>query len=147
MRKKEQDYNMFDWWKKVMIDNYANFSGRARRAEYWYFKLFNAFIVFGLWMSFLTLVIGYENRTAGVFILGFIFLYTLATILPSLAVMARRLHDVNKSGWTYLIAFVPFGIFVLLYYSVLDGDRRRNDYGEDPKMPLGRNDIYKIGIE
>ncbi|THF53513.1 DUF805 domain-containing protein [Flavobacterium supellecticarium] len=137
---------MLDWWKKVMIDNYATFSGRARRSEYWYFMLFHIVIMFSLWMG-LFIAIGIGSWEIGMLSVALLGLYILATFLPSLAVTARRLHDVNKSGWMYLISLIPFGSFVLLYYMVLDGDRGRNDYGEDPKMPVGRSSISQIGRE
>ncbi len=146
MIKKEQDYNMLDWWKKVMIDNYATFSGRARRSEYWYFMLFHIIIMFGLWMGFFV-VLGMESEIMSGLVAVLLLLYIAGSILPSLAVTARRLHDVNKSGWMYLVCLIPFGSLVLLYYMVLDGDRGRNDYGEDPKMPVGRSSISQIGME
>lgn len=145
MNKSEHDYNMLDWWKKVMFNNYANFSGRARRAEYWYFKLFQAIIFIPLYIM---MIVGIVSSLAFGALFGILFvLFFLGSVIPSLAVTARRLHDVNKSGWTYLLAFIPFGALVILYYSVLEGDRGRNDYGEDPKMPVGHNEISQIGME
>ncbi|MEO4006093.1 DUF805 domain-containing protein [Flavobacterium sp. CAU 1735] len=146
MIKKEQDYNMLDWWKKVMIDNYATFSGRARRAEYWNFMLFHIVIMFALWIGFFV-GLGAESEIIGGLIGVLLLLYIAGSILPSLAVTVRRLHDVNKSGWMYLVSLIPFGSFVLLYYMVSYGDHGRNDYGEDPKMPLGRSAISQIGME
>jgi len=146
MIKKEQDYNMLDWWKKVVLNNYANFSGRARRAEYWNFMLFHIIILFALWMG-VFVGIGMESEIIGVLIGISLILYIAGSILPSLAVTVRRLHDVNKSGWMYLVSLIPFGSFVLLYYMVSHGDHGRNDYGEDPKVPLGRSAISQIGME
>jgi uncharacterized membrane protein YhaH (DUF805 family) len=85
------------WYLKVVRDNYANFNGRASRQEYWMFFLFNIIFAF---------VAGFVDAFLG---LGFLYLlYVLAVFIPGLAVAVRRLHDVGKSGWWYLIALVPF---------------------------------------
>lgn len=131
--KQESEYNMIDWWKKVFIDNYANFDGRARRSEYWYYILTNILItITGYILLAITAFIGGPTMiTVGVILLV---LWSVANIIPNLAVIVRRLHDTNKSGWWLLIGLVPFGGLVLLIFYCLEGDRGRNDYGEDPKM-------------
>lgn len=135
MEKPESNYNMIDWWKKVVFNNYANFSGRARRAEYWYFVL-STIILFVPF--FLIAIIGGANESDGMAMLGFslIGIYMLAMIIPWLAVVVRRLHDLNKSGWNYFVRFIPLvGPIILLVWLCTDGDRFRNKYGEDPKNP------------
>ena len=105
-------------WKK-----YAVFSGRARRKEYWMFVLFNilASLVFG----FVCGLAGAPNAAH---------LYTLAALLPGLAVCARRLHDIGKSGWWMFIALVPFvGAIVLLVFVCTDSQPGSNEYGPNPK--------------
>jgi len=81
---------MFDYYLKVVRDNYANFEGRARRAEYWYFYLLS--LIISLILQGVDYLIGTE-----IGILGGI--YSLAIIVPTIAVMVRRLHDTGKSGW------------------------------------------------
>ncbi|MBN9283866.1 MULTISPECIES: DUF805 domain-containing protein [Flavobacterium] len=146
MVKAEKDYNFFDWWKKAFIENYINFSGRARRSEYWYYVLGNFIIIVPLYIVFIIAIVTGSEALIG--ISGFLLVaFALATIIPSFAVAVRRLHDTNKSGWTYLLALIPFiGSMIILYYFVLDGDHGRNDYGNDPKMAQN-NEIDFIGRE
>lgn len=119
-----------DWYLKV-IRNYVGFSGRARRKEYWMFVLFNIIISIVLAMvdGMLGLKVGGEQ---GAGLLGLI--YSLAILLPSIAVGVRRLHDTGRSGWWMLIAFVPFiGFIVLIVFFVLDSQPGSNEYGPNPK--------------
>ncbi len=135
MEKHESNYNMVDWWKKVMLKNYANFSGRARRAEYWYFVLGNFILI----MPFYVIaMIGVATDMGAISTLGMIVyvIVALATIVPSLAVAVRRLHDINKSGWLYFIALIPLiGAIILLVWFFTEGDKFTNNYGPDPKNP------------
>mgnify|MGYP001467272326 CR=1 FL=1 len=123
-----------EWYLKVMRDNYANFSGRARRKEYWMFALFQAIVMIVLMILDNVLGLGFD---IGGIPLGYGVLYTigaLAHFIPGLAVVVRRLHDVGKSGWFYLIALIPFiGIIWLLVLMCTDGDKGDNAYGPDPK--------------
>ena len=107
-----------NWFKKVVFENYANFDGRARRSEYWYFILFNT--IFAL-------------ITATV-IPELYLVYVIAIILPSLAVAVRRLHDIGKSGGWLFISFVPIigGIWLLVLLAT-EGDSEYNEFGSDPK--------------
>lgn len=105
---------------KTVFSKYATFSGRAARPEFWYFALF-AFLV---QMAFGIIGIGSEklaNILSG--------LFALATIIPSLAVGARRLHDIDRSGWWQLIMFIPvLGIVVLIVFWCLRGTDGPNRY-------------------
>ncbi|UEG48808.1 DUF805 domain-containing protein [Ferruginibacter lapsinanis] len=133
MEKHESDYNMLDWWKKVVLKNYANFSGRARRAEYWYFALCNFLIIIPFYIMGIA---GAASESTGLSILGLSVygLVALATLVPGLAVTVRRLHDLNKSGWYYFIGLIPLvGPIILLVWLFTDGDRFSNNYGDDPK--------------
>jgi uncharacterized membrane protein YhaH (DUF805 family) len=136
MEKQESEYNMFDWWKKVVFKNYANFNGRSRRAEYWNFVLVNFIIYFpGQILLFST-----AGALDSEFIKGagisFMLCFALAMFIPSLAVLVRRLHDINKSGWYILFYFIPLvGVILLLVWLFTDGDRYQNNYGDDPKNP------------
>lgn len=112
-------------WKK-----YATFSGRARRKEYWMFVLFNVIVaaVLGIIGTIL------DNATgAGVITMILSGLYSLAIIIPSIAVAVRRLHDTGRSGAWWFISFVPVigGIwFIVLMFLDSVGD---NQYGPNPK--------------
>lgn len=136
---------MIEWYKKVVFENYANFSGRARRSEYWYFQLVNFLIQIPLIV--LLLVFALNESAAGAMILGILLvLYVLAMFIPTLAVLVRRLHDSNKSGWYYFVSLIPFigGIWLLiLLFS--DSDQGDNDYGPNPKNEF--HEVSKIGQE
>lgn len=112
-------------WKK-----FAVFSGRARRKEYWYFALFN--IIASVILVVVDAVTGTYNEERGLGLLSGI--YSLAVLIPGLAVTARRLHDTGRSGWWMLIALIPIiGAIVLLVFLVLDGKPGHNEYGPNPK--------------
>jgi uncharacterized membrane protein YhaH (DUF805 family) len=122
---------MLQWYKKVVLENYANFDGRARRSEYWYFVLFN--MVFAISAMILDSVIGLNFDPLPY---GWLYLlYVLAVFIPGLAVGVRRLHDINKSGWFMLIAFVPLigGIWLLVLFCT-EGTPGINSYGDNPKQ-------------
>jgi uncharacterized membrane protein YhaH (DUF805 family) len=118
-----------NWYLKV-LKQYADFNGRARRKEYWMFALFNMIFVIAAMIldNMLGLTIG--QLYYGVFY----FLYVLAVFVPGLAVAVRRLHDVGKSGWMMLIAFIPIvGAIWLLILMVTDSNSGENQYGSNPK--------------
>jgi len=118
------------WYLKVIKDNYANFSGRARRKEYWMFVLIQLIIV-GLVISYASLVDDFFETPIVGSILGF---YFLGTLIPWLALNVRRLHDTGKSGAYILINLIP--IIGRIWYIVLvatEGDYGTNNYGPDPK--------------
>jgi uncharacterized membrane protein YhaH (DUF805 family) len=118
-------------WYFMVLKKYADFNGRARRSEYWYFVLFNYLI---------QLLIGYiglytfENPYFGT-------IYFLAVFIPYIAVGVRRMHDVNKSGWYILIPIYN------LILCCTDGTIGPNDYGPDPKRPEILDDIELVGSE
>ncbi len=119
----------FDYYMHV-LRNYAQFSGRARRAEYWYFVLFNLLIMIGL--SIIDGLLGSFSAQAGMGLLSGI--YALAVLIPSIAVAVRRLHDSDKSAWWLLVLLIPFvGGLVLLILMVLDSTPGSNRYGDNPK--------------
>ena len=119
-----------DYFLDVLKNKYADFSGRARRSEYWYFVLFNMLAAFAAMA--VDAVLGYPILYA---------LVALGTFIPSLAVVVRRLHDTNRSGWWYLIVLVPlFGIIALLVFLCQDSEPNENKWGMNPKNPLAAND-------
>ena len=123
-----------EWYLKVMRDNYANFSGRARRREYWMYVLVQSIIMIGLMI--LDSVLGLDFELQGIS-LGYGYLYLIGLIvhfIPSLAVVVRRLHDVGKSGWFYFIFLIPIiGIIWLLILYCTEGQKEDNKWGPDPK--------------
>ena len=110
-------------WYLEVLKKYAVFSGRARRKEYWFFVLFNIIIALAL-----TFIVEIEvGLLSG--------LYSLAVLVPSIAVTIRRLHDTDRTGWWFLIAFVPIiGVIVLLVFTVFDSTPGDNQYGPNPKV-------------
>ena len=129
----------------VIRNNYANFSGRARRREYWMFTLINTVILILLQIPVQGAVIAMAAQEetgsgaagfTGVSLVfaGLIVIYALAVFVPTLAVAVRRLHDTGKSGWWYLISLVPVvGGLALLVFMVLDSEPGDNRWGPSPK--------------
>ena len=117
-------------WYLEVLRKYAVFGGRARRKEYWYFVLFN--IIISIVLAVVDRVTGTFSQEAGMGLLGGI--YTLAVLIPGIAVSVRRLHDTNRSGWWILIALIPLiGAIVLLFFMVQDSEPGVNQYGANPK--------------
>lgn len=109
----------------AVLKNYVGFSGRARRAEYWQFTLFNIIALIAAFV--IDLAIHSPILYA---------LYALAVLLPSLAVAVRRLHDTDRSGWWLLIGVIPLiGGIVLLVFMCLEGTQGSNKHGANPKAP------------
>jgi len=119
------------------LRRYADFSGRSRRKEYWMFALMNAIVwtiifALGLWGADSKLFSSSEELMMYFLATGGI--YTLITLIPSLAVAIRRLHDSDKSGWMLLVGLIPLvGGFILLFFYVTEGTPGPNRFGPDPK--------------
>ncbi|MEY4766465.1 MAG: hypothetical protein RI907_3138 [Pseudomonadota bacterium] len=116
-------------WFILALQKYATFSGRARRQEFWHFMLISMASAIGLlFIDFQTHMVDHElgmGTLSGIFV--------LATFLPSMAVSVRRLHDLGKSGWWWLVSLVPYlGVLVLLFMCAQPGQYGANEYGEDP---------------
>ena len=120
--KTEDQYNAIDWFMNC-LKNYANFQGRARRKEYWFFVL--VYIGLSIVAGIIDGVLGTYYVVSGILM--------LAMIIPSLSVAVRRLHDTGRTGWWYLIAFVPFGAFVLIYWFASDTKPETNQWGGPAK--------------
>jgi uncharacterized membrane protein YhaH (DUF805 family) len=118
-----------NWYLKV-LKQYADFSGRARRKEFWMFALFN--LIFMIAAMMLDKMFGF---TIGILPYGVLYLmYALALFIPGLAVAVRRLHDIGKSGLMILLVFIPFvGAIWLLVLFVMDSEAGENEYGANPK--------------
>ena len=109
---------MFEALKK-----YAEFKGRARRKEYWLFIL----------LYFICYMIAFLIDTVLGTLIIFTAIVTLGLLIPLISVGVRRLHDTDRSGWWYLLGFVPFANIVLLICFLLDGTPGENRFGPDPK--------------
>jgi len=116
-----------------VLKKYAVFSGRAGRAEFWWFALVNFAICVVLMV--LQMVLREAVNAAASIITVISLIYWLAILVPSLAVTVRRLHDSNLSGWWLLIAIVPFGGIVLLVFYVLASTPGANRFGPNPNTP------------
>jgi uncharacterized membrane protein YhaH (DUF805 family) len=126
-----------EWYLKVM-NQYATYSGRARRKEYWMYVLFySLFLIIAMIVDNVA-GLNFETEFMGQTVdSGYGWLYMLTALvhfLPSLSVVVRRLHDVGKSGWMYLIVFIPIiGIIWLLVLLTKDSQAGDNKYGVNPK--------------
>ena len=102
-------------WYLVALKKYAVFAGRARRKEFWFFVLFNTLIAVAL--AVIDMLTGTFDEDVGLGLLSG--LYAVAMILPSIAVTVRRLHDTDRSGWWYLLVFLPVigGLVILVFMS------------------------------
>ncbi|MGX6444045.1 DUF805 domain-containing protein [Neobacillus sp. K501] len=111
-----------EWFLKG-LKNYATFEGRARRKEYWMYTLF--YVIFGVALMVI------EQLTGILFLYA---VYSLALLLPSLAISVRRLHDTGRSGWWVWIGLIPIiGSIILLVFLCQDSKENQNKFGENPK--------------
>jgi uncharacterized membrane protein YhaH (DUF805 family) len=118
-------------WYLAVLSKYADFNGRARRKEYWMFALFQIIVY-----VILEVLLGVTNGSSLITIL--LVIYALGTLLPTLGVLIRRLHDQDKSGFWIFISLVPFiGGIWLLVLTLIEGTRGPNKFGPDPKMAVG----------
>lgn len=118
-------------WYLTALRKYAVFEGRARRKEFWFFVLF--YLLFYLLVVIVDRVFGTYDVEWDVGL--FEVCYSLAFLIPYLAVAVRRLHDTERSGWWIFIALIPIGGIVwLIVLLSLDGDSGENRFGADPKL-------------
>lgn len=117
---------------KTVLGKYTDFTGRARRSEFWYWALFEFLIgaVFGVLIT----ILGGQQSFLGGLVNGLFYLVELALLIPSLAVIWRRLHDVGKSGVYFLFILIPLvGAILLLVWYCQDSQSGENEYGPNPK--------------
>ena len=121
------------YWYITVINQYFNFKGRSRRKEYWMYTLFN--------IIFLLTAVLLDNYLIGLTIegdipIGFLtFSYYFFVLIPTMALTVRRLHDIGKSGWFYLIALIPYiGGLILILLMCIEGQPASNKWGENPKI-------------
>ena len=115
---------LISYWKLVVLERYAQFTGRSRRAEFWWYFLANFIVSIGL-----NILVGIASIFWVVYVI-----YSLAVLIPGLAVGIRRLHDTDRSGWWLLIALIPLvGAIVLIVFFATDGAPGPNQYGASEK--------------
>jgi uncharacterized membrane protein YhaH (DUF805 family) len=118
-------------WFMAALKKYADFSGRARRSEYWYFVLF--YVLIYIFLAFMDGMVG--SFSAGTQIGLFSGLFALIMLIPSISVGVRRLHDTDRSGWWLLLSLIPIiGAIVLLVFTVQDSQASQNRFGLNPKL-------------
>jgi len=109
------------YWKRVVLERYAQFQGRSGRAEFWWYFL--AALIIGIVFNILIAV-------SNIFFVLYV-IYGLAVLIPGLAVGVRRLHDTDKTGWWLLIGLIPLvGIIVLIVFWATEGAPGPNRYGQ-----------------
>ncbi|MGE3691794.1 MAG: DUF805 domain-containing protein [Novosphingobium sp.] len=117
-------------WMLMPLKRYADFNGRSRRKEYWFFVLgvFIAAVVLGIIEGVLGLtgMVGPYGPLTALLLLG--------VFIPAIACQVRRFHDQDKSGWFVLLSFIPFiGGLIVLVFMFLEGTKGDNRFGPDPK--------------
>ena len=125
-----QMMGFMDAVKNAIMNNYANFSGRASRSEYWWFALFGFTVNFSA--NIIDAILGIEIVSGSPY--GpLTSIAILALLLPNISLVVRRLHDTGRSGWMYLIGLIPcVGFIILLVFLVQDGEPHPNAYGDVP---------------
>jgi uncharacterized membrane protein YhaH (DUF805 family) len=136
-------------WMLMPYRRYVDFNGRSQRIEYWLFMLFY-WIAIILLFALIMAGLPWDDMTpdevaepvpampgpltwVGVVLM---FVFMIGSLVPSIAVTVRRFHDQDKTGWLYLLNFIPYvGPFVILVFMCIEGTRGPNSYGEDPKDP------------
>ena len=114
---------------KTCFNKYAVFSGRASRSEFWFFVLFG--LLGGVISAIIdTMILGYSAEVNGPINL----IFSVALILPSIAVTTRRLHDINKSGWWQLLWLTVIGGIVVIVWNATEGEKKKNKHGQPIKI-------------
>lgn len=131
-------------FRKYFLDVYrykfADFRGRATRSEYWFFTLFQTLLYFGI-VGLILLVSGPQGIIISIPIILLMFVVTL---IPNLALSARRLHDTGNSAWMYLISLIPGGGIVIFIFACLDSQPHANKWGPNPKAINSRDEDHLI---
>ena len=114
---------------KTCFNKYAIFSGRASRSEFWFFVLFG--LLGGIIAAIIdTMILGYSAEVNGPINL----IFSVALILPSISVAARRLHDLDKSGWWQLLWFTIIGGILIIIWHATEGENKMNKFGPPIKI-------------
>jgi uncharacterized membrane protein YhaH (DUF805 family) len=119
----QYEMNVVNAFKRVVFENYANFNGRASRAEFWWYGL--AAVMIGIGTTVIDVILGTTVINS---------LVNLALFIPGTAVATRRLHDTNRSGWWQLIALTIIGIIPLFIWYIQASDQTENKFGPVPSV-------------
>jgi uncharacterized membrane protein YhaH (DUF805 family) len=122
-------------WALEPFRRYADFRGRSRRSEFWWYSLIIAtfaFVVFFI-VGIVLAVSGVSSQVMSGLTTLLVVVWLFGTFLPSLAVSVRRLHDTGRSGWWTLLALIPLGGLVLLVFHFQDSQPASNKWGPNPK--------------
>lgn len=131
------------WYLKV-LKKYIEFNGRASRAEFWYFQLFNL-LIYGIFMAAIVVAAAMESLIFAQIIYILMLLYGVVILLPGLAVAIRRLHDTGRSGWWYFIILIPVvGVFIWLYFMIEASEEGANKFGILDSDNMGQRDTQTI---
>ncbi len=127
--------SLFGYFKRTITTDYVNFRGRARRKEYWGFILF--FYIFMAVLAVIGIVIdtvlGNMNNNGPIVTTILLGLAVLGVILPAIAIMVRRQHDIGLSGWFFLLALIPYiGGLILFVFSLISSQKHENKWGPVP---------------
>ncbi len=129
---------------KSFYGRYFDFATRSSRSEYWWVQLFNFILVIVLIVPmFMMFGVSGGDPSGSAMFMAFapVGLFLLINIIPGIAVTVRRFHDQDKSGWFYLLSFIPYvGGIVVIVFMCLRGTSGPNRFGEDPLQPIG--DIF-----
>jgi uncharacterized membrane protein YhaH (DUF805 family) len=139
MNNQVEQKNTLQYFFEGYTKNYVNFTGRARRKEYWSFTLLFFVSLFGsVYLS--------EELSGDFDVIPATIL--LGSFLPGLSMGVRRMHDIGKSGTNLLVYFIPLiGAIWFLILMTTEGQKHRNKYGPDPKQPDLGNELDQIGVE
>ena len=138
--------NPLESLKSVLCTNYCNFNGRARRSEFFWFIILHYIILFSLSLPITDLkksnsdIPKIEIKNTRDLIIGIIFCtYVIYSFIPYISVKIRRLHDIGRSGWWFLLTL--FGVTNIIYFimSLYDSKKEENEYGPSPKYIIGLN--------
>jgi uncharacterized membrane protein YhaH (DUF805 family) len=139
-------------WMLMPYRRYADFSGRSRRKEYWMFMLFTiivyvvcfALIAAGGALSGLDPATGAPQFGVLAWVgFGLLGIFALGSFIPALACQIRRFHDQDKSGWFWLLAFIPYaGSVILIVFMCIEGTKGENRFGQDPKGIQNLGEVF-----
>jgi uncharacterized membrane protein YhaH (DUF805 family) len=128
-------------WFIKGLKNYFVFKGRARRKEFWMWILFSMIFSYAIMLidyllgTNMYFYVGPENKEISFGIIGLV--YNMLILIPNISIGVRRLHDINKSGWTLLMCLIPFaGIVIMIVFFCKPGISGSNKYGSDPKESM-----------
>ena len=109
---------------EVCFNKFANFEGRARKSEFWWFQLF--YVIVLMLGTIIDYLLGYTEL--------FYWIGYIICLLPGLAVGSRRLHDTGRSGWWQLLYLTIIGVIILIVWWVADGEKKKNKFGNPIKL-------------